>query len=59
MALGDLPTDREAPTATPGSGPSGADVPNLGLTLAPAGQVAGSGVAALQRTGPRRRTVSA
>jgi hypothetical protein len=32
-----------SPAAAPGSGPSGADVPKLGLTLAPAGQVAGSG----------------
>jgi hypothetical protein len=53
------PKDREARAATPGSGLSGADVPKLGLTLAPAGQVAGSGVAALQQTGLLRRTMSA
>jgi len=40
VALGDLPRDLQARAATPGSGPSGADVPKLGLRLAPAGQVA-------------------
>ena len=43
VTLGDLPKDREARAATPGSRPSGVDVPKLGLMLAPAGQVAGSG----------------
>src|SRR5262249_18493763 len=45
IALGDLPTQREArATATPdSSGPEGTDVPRLGLTVVPAGQVAGSG----------------
>ena len=43
VTLGDLPKDREARAATPGSGPSGVDVPKLGLMLTPAGQVAGSG----------------
>ena len=42
VTLGDLPKDREARAATPGSRPSGVDVPKLGLMLAPAGQVAGS-----------------
>ena len=43
VTLGDLPKDRETRVATPGSGPSGVDVPKLGLMLTPAGQVAGSG----------------
>jgi serine protease Do len=44
LALGELPKERQARAETPdGSGPSGTDVPKLGLTLAPAGQVAGSG----------------
>jgi hypothetical protein len=59
VALGDLPKDREARAATPGPAPSGDYVPKLGLTLVSAGQVAGSSVAALQQTGPRRRTVLA
>ena len=44
MTLGELPNQREA-RATPdeSSGPNGADVPRLGLTVAPAGQVEGSG----------------
>ena len=37
VTLGDLPKDREARTATPGSSPSGVDVPKLGLMLTPAG----------------------
>ena len=41
IALGELPNQREAKAGTPNS--SGADVPRLGLTVAPAGQVAGSG----------------
>ena len=44
FSLGELPKEREARAALPGSsGPSGTDVPRLGLSLAPAGQVAGSG----------------
>jgi serine protease Do len=45
VALGELPNQREARGAvTPdSSGPEGTDVPRLGLTVAPAGQVAGSG----------------
>jgi serine protease Do len=42
MTLGELPKEREARATSPDS-PSGTDVPRLGLTLAPAGQVAGSG----------------
>jgi serine protease Do len=42
--LGELPNQREARATTPDSlGPNGSDVPRLGLTLAPAAQVAGSG----------------
>jgi serine protease Do len=44
LALGELPKEREARAATSDSAdPSGTNVPRLGLTLAPAGQVAGSG----------------
>jgi serine protease Do len=44
LALGELPKERQARAETPdSSGPSGSEVPKLGLTLAPAGQVAGSG----------------
>jgi serine protease Do len=45
IALGELPNQREArAAATPdSSGPEGTDVPRLGLTVVPAGQVAGSG----------------
>ena len=44
FALGELPNQREARAAAPDStGPAGSDVPRLGLTLAPAGQVAGGG----------------
>jgi serine protease Do len=44
FTLGELPNQREA-NATPESRsrPGGTSVPRLGLTLAPAGQVAGSG----------------
>jgi serine protease Do len=45
LTLGELPNQREA-RATPERNtqkPSGHDVPRLGLTLAPAGEVAGSG----------------
>ena len=44
LTLGELPKEREARAALPdNSSPSGTEVPRLGLTLAPAGQVAGSG----------------
>jgi serine protease Do len=45
VALGELPNQREARgDMTPdSSGPEGTDVPRLGLTVVPAGQVAGSG----------------
>jgi len=43
VTLGELPKEREARAATPDSAPAGTDVPKLGLMLAPAGQVAGSG----------------
>jgi serine protease Do len=42
LTLGELPHQREA-RAAPGAGSTGSDVPRLGLTLAPASQVAGSG----------------
>jgi serine protease Do len=44
LTLGQLPNEREARADTGNSkDPAGTDVPRLGLTLAPAGQVAGSG----------------
>src|SRR5262249_56373000 len=45
IALGELPTQREARATTmpDSSGAEGTDVPRLGLTVVPAGQVAGSG----------------
>jgi serine protease Do len=44
LTLGELPNQREARATTPdSSSPSGTEVPKLGLTLAPASQVAGSG----------------
>jgi len=44
VPLGELPNQREAKAATPDSANPGAtDVPRLGLSVAPAGQVAGSG----------------
>jgi serine protease Do len=42
LTLGELPKDARV-AAMPDSGPAGTDVPKLGLMLAPAGQVAGSG----------------
>src|SRR5216684_3810827 len=44
LTLGELPSQREARAASPEpSSPGGSEVPRLGLTLAPASQVAGSG----------------
>ena len=44
IVLGELPNQREAHAMTPdSSAPSGGHLPRLGLSLAPAGQVAGSG----------------
>jgi serine protease Do len=44
MALGELPNERDARvTSSDSATPHGSDVPRLGLSLAPAGQVAGSG----------------
>jgi serine protease Do len=44
IALGELPNQREARAAMPdSSAPEGTDVTRLGLTVVPAGQVAGSG----------------
>jgi len=43
ITLGELPNDRGTRAAAPAAGSSGTDVPRLGLTLAPVGQVAGSG----------------
>ncbi len=43
IALGELPKEREARLNAPDSTSPGSEVPRLGLTLAPAAQVAGSG----------------
>jgi serine protease Do len=44
IVLGELPNQREArSTSSDGAAPNGSDLPRLGLSLAPAGQVAGSG----------------
>jgi serine protease Do len=43
MTLGELPKERAARATMPDSGTTGTDVPKLGLMLAPARQVAGSG----------------
>ncbi len=43
LTLGELPNQREARVTEPEANPAGTDVPRLGLTLAPAGQVPGSG----------------
>jgi serine protease Do len=43
LALGELPKEREARLTAPDSPGTGSEVPRLGLSLAPAGQVAGSG----------------
>jgi serine protease Do len=43
IALGELPNQREAKAGTPDSSGRNADVPRLGLSVAPANQVAGSG----------------
>jgi serine protease Do len=43
LTLGELPKEREARAATTDSAPQGTDTPRLGLTLAPAAQVAGGG----------------
>jgi serine protease Do len=44
VSLGEMPNQREARATTPDtSTPQAGEVPKLGLTLAPAGQVAGSG----------------
>jgi serine protease Do len=42
LTLAELPKEREARSSAPDSGQTGTDVPKLGLTLAPTGQVAGS-----------------
>jgi serine protease Do len=43
LMLGELPKERAASAATPESDAAGSDTPKLGLMLAPASQVAGSG----------------
>ena len=43
FSLGEMPNQREARAVPDSSGPNATSVPRLGLTLAPAGQVAGGG----------------
>jgi serine protease Do len=43
LILGELPKSREARATNPASDTTGADLPKLGMTIAPAGEVAGSG----------------
>jgi serine protease Do len=43
VSLGEMPSQREARATPDNATPHGGEVPKLGLTLAPAGQVAGSG----------------
>jgi len=51
VTLGELPKEREARAATPAADAAAIEVPRLGLMLAPAGQVAGSGSEGLVVTG--------
>src|SRR5262249_30197859 len=51
LTLGELPKEREARAATPDSAPQGTDTPKLGLTIAPAAQVAGGGAEGVVVTG--------
>jgi serine protease Do len=48
---GEVPKDRQASAGAPDSAPAGTDVPKLGLTLAPAAQVAGGGAEGVVVTG--------
>ena len=43
LTLGEPPKGREARAAAPSTSPKGTDIPELGLVLVPAGQVAGGG----------------
>ena len=43
LTLGEVPQAREARAASPDSDAAGASLPKLGLSLAPAGEIAGSG----------------
>ena len=43
LTLGELPKSKEARATSPDSDASGAGLPKLGMTIAPAGEVAGSG----------------
>jgi serine protease Do len=51
LTLGEMPKDRQASAGAPNSAPAGTDVPKLGLTLAPAAQVAGGGAEGVVVTG--------
>jgi serine protease Do len=51
LTLGEMPKERQASAGTPDSVPAGTDVPRLGLTLAPAAQVAGGGAEGVVVTG--------
>ena len=57
LTLGELPKSREARINTPDSDTSHAGLPKLGLSLAPAGEIAGAGsdgvvVTGIDRNGP-------
>jgi serine protease Do len=51
LTLGEMPKERQARAAAPDSAPAGTDAPKLGLTLAPAAQVAGGGAEGVVVTG--------
>ncbi len=51
LTLGELPKSREARATNPDSDTTGADLPKLGMTVAPAGEVAGSGSEGVVVTG--------
>ena len=57
LTLGELPKSREARATNPDSDATGAGLPKLGLSLAPAGEIAGAGsdgvvVTGIDRNGP-------
>ncbi len=59
VTLGELPNQREARVTPETREPNGTSVPRLGLTLAPAGQVAGAGSEGVVVTGVDPNSVAA
>jgi serine protease Do len=59
ITLGQLPNQREAKANPESREPNGTDVPRLGLTLAPAGQVAGGGGDGVVVTGVEANGIAA